>query len=76
MSVNTHSQKRETKLKPADIKYPDGGGLKAMAEKRTPTQTLEMDLLQKKHALEMAKLKEKHSSANKPKPIKLGKKNG
>lgn len=76
MSVNTTSQKRETKLKPAEIKYPNGGGLKAMANKRTTTQSLEMDLLQKKHELEMAKLKEKHAAANKPKPINAGKKNG
>jgi hypothetical protein len=75
MSVNTTSQKRDTKLKPAEIKYPNGGGLKYMAQ-GPASQKLEVEAMQKKHELEIAKLKEKHASANKPKPIKLGKKNG
>ena len=57
-----------TKLKPAPLKFPQGGGLKAMSN--TPkSQGLEMDALKAKHKVEIAKLEEKHASANKPKPV-------
>ena len=39
------------------------------------SQKLEMEALQKKHEMEIQKLKEKHVSANKPAPVKA-KKNG
>lgn len=37
-----------------------------MAKKAPASQKLEIEALQKKHEVEMAKLKEKHASANKP----------
>jgi hypothetical protein len=58
-----------TKLKPAPLKFPNGGGLKAMAT-GPKSQKLEMEALQKKHEVEMQKLKEKHAAANKPAPVK------
>jgi hypothetical protein len=63
-----------TKLKPAPLKYPNGGGIAAMAKKAPASQKLEVEALQKKHEVEIAKLREKHSSANKP--MTPGKKNG
>ena len=54
-----------TRLKPAPLTYPNGGGLKAMAT-APKSQKLEVEALQKKHEVEMQKLKEKHASANKP----------
>ena len=62
-----------TKLEPAPLKYPNGGGLKTMAQKAPVSQKLEMEALQKKHEVEIQKLKEKHASANKPKPAKPAK---
>ena len=62
----------QTKLEPAPLKFPNGGGLKSMASK-PKSQALEMDALTAKHKVEIAKLKEKHASANKPKPMKAGK---
>ena len=59
-----------TKLEPAPLKYPNGGGLKTMAQKAPASQKLEMEALQKKHEVEVQKLKEKHAAANKPKPTK------
>ena len=56
-----------TKLKPAPLKYPNGGGLAAMATKPRASQKLEVEALEAKHAAELAKLKEKHMSENKPK---------
>ena len=57
-----------TKLKPAPLKFPQGGGLKAMSN--TPkSQSLEMDALKAKHKVEIAKLEEKHAAVNKPKPM-------
>lgn len=62
-----------TKLEPAPLKYPNGGGLKTMAQKAPASQKLEMEALQKKHEVEVQKLKEKHASANKPKAAKTAK---
>lgn len=45
-----------------------------MASKAPASQKLEIEALQKKHEVEMAKLKEKHAAANKP--MVSGKKNG
>ena len=69
----------QTKIKPAPLKYPNGGGLKAAAQKAPASQGLEMEALEAKHKVEIAKLKEKHASANKVKanPSKVkAKKNG
>lgn len=54
-----------TKVKPAALLYPNGGGLKNMASKAPASQKLEIEALQKKHEVEMAKLKEKHEKMNK-----------
>jgi hypothetical protein len=55
-----------TKLKPAPLAYPNGGGLAAMANKSKPSQKLEVDAMEAKHKAELAKLKEKHAKDNKP----------
>lgn len=55
-----------TKLKPAPVTFPDGGGLSAMATKPRESQQLEVDAMEAKHKAELAKLKEKHSKENKP----------
>lgn len=62
-----------TRLKPASLKYPNGGGLKAMAT-APKSQKLEMEALQKKHEVEIQKLKEKHAASIKP--VTKGRKNG
>ena len=56
----------QTKLKPAPLTYPNGGGLKNMAT-APKSQKLEVDALKAKHEVEMQKLREKHAGANKPK---------
>jgi len=55
----------QTKLKPAPLQYPNGGGLSAMAA-APKSQKLEVEALQKKHEVELQKLREKHASTNKP----------
>ena len=55
------------KLGKEHLPYPNGGGLKAMAQKTPKSQSLEMDALVAKHKAEVQKLREKHASANKPK---------
>jgi hypothetical protein len=62
----------KTRLKAAPLKYPNGGGLAAMNQKAPASQRLEVEALQKKHEVEIAKLKEKHAASNKP----MVKKNG
>lgn len=42
--------------------------------KAPKSQKLEVEALQKKHEVELAKLAEKHAQANKPKPQKAVKK--
>lgn len=57
-----------TKLEPAPLKYPNGGGIKAMTGRTAPkSQKLEIEALKKKHEVELAKLQEKHSNVNSPK---------
>jgi len=55
-----------TKLDPAPLAYPNGGGLKAMATKPRESQRLEVEALEAKHSAELARLTEKHSKENKP----------
>jgi hypothetical protein len=62
-----------TKILPAPLAYPNGGGLKTMANKTPESQRLEMEALEAKHKVEKAKLSEKHVAANKPKPMKVKK---
>ena len=54
------------KLAPAPLAYPNGGGLKAMSTKAPKSQSLEIEALQKKHEVEIQKLKEKHAKVNSP----------
>ena len=63
-----------TKLKPAPLAYPNGGGLASMATKPRASQKLEVEAMEAKHAAELAKLKEKHAGENKSKPMSTGKK--
>ena len=42
-----------------------------MASKTPQSQQLEIEALEAKHKVEIAKLKEKHAAANKPKPISV-----
>lgn len=53
-----------TKLTPAPLAFPNGGGLKTMATKAPASQKLEVEALKKKHEVEIAKLQEKHAKAN------------
>ena len=62
-----------SKLGPAPLTYPNGGGLKAMATKPRASQKLEVEAMQAKHEAELAKLKEKHANEYKPKPLKAAK---
>lgn len=55
-----------TKLKPAPVPYPNGGGFSAMATRKKASQKLEVEALQKKHEAEIARLHEKHTQENKP----------
>jgi hypothetical protein len=59
-----------TKVAPAPLAYPDGGGLKNMATKAPKSQSLEVEALKKKHEVELAKLQEKHAKVNKPAKVK------
>jgi hypothetical protein len=53
------------------LPFPNGGGLKAAMASRAPkSQSLEVEALKKKHEVELQKLREKHSSANKPRAVK------
>jgi len=58
-----------TKLKPAPLAYPNGGGLAAMANKPRASQKLEVEAMEAKHKAELSKLKEKHAKENAPKTM-------
>jgi len=62
-----------TKLKPAPVPYPNGGGLAALNKRQSTAQKLEVEALQKQHEAELARLKEKHVAENKPTMPKPGK---
>ena len=56
------------KLGQEHLPYPNGGGLKALMNKKAPkSQGMEIDALKAKHEVELQKLREKHAFANKPK---------
>jgi hypothetical protein len=55
-----------TRLKPAPLQFPNGGGLQAMAKGNSKVQKLERDALEAKHEVERAKLADKHAKENKP----------
>lgn len=58
---------KQTKLAPAPLAYPNGGGLKRITGASAAVKKAEIAHLEAKHALEKAKLKEKHS-----KPLTTG----
>ena len=60
----------QTKIKPAPLAYPNGGGLKIMGSQAPKSQKLEVEALKKKHEVELAKLQEKHSKVNSPVKVK------
>jgi len=55
------------KLGPENLPFPNGGGLKTMSSRAPKSQKLEIEALQKKHEVELQKLREKHAASNKPK---------
>jgi hypothetical protein len=63
-------EKSPTKVAPAPLAYPNGGGLKMTANKPRESQRLEVEALEAKHKAEIAKLKEKHASVNSPAKVK------
>jgi len=50
------------------LAYPNGGGLKAMAQRRPQSHKLEVEAMEAKHKAELAKLSEKHAKDGAPKP--------
>jgi len=57
----------QTKLEPAPVQYPNGGGLQKLAiTNGRKRQQLEREVLSKQQELDRAKLAEKHSKENKP----------
>ena len=44
-----------------------------MTNKKPQSQRLEVEALEAKHKVDIAKLKEKHAKANSPKPVKAPK---
>ena len=55
---------RPTRIKPAPLAFPNGGGLAAMASQSNKIKTQEIRVAEEQHKLNLAKIEEKH----KPKP--------
>ena len=64
---------KPSKIKPAPVPFPNGGGIKAMSGSNSKRQTLEREALAKQHEVAMAKLAEKHAKENTPKSGKVKK---
>ncbi|CAB4166921.1 hypothetical protein UFOVP964_20 [uncultured Caudovirales phage] len=62
-------EKFSTRVRPAPLRYPNGGGLAGMSNGNGKTQKLERDALEAKHEVERSKLSDKHTKENKPKPV-------
>lgn len=58
---------KPSKVKPAPVPFPNGGGIRAMSGSGNKRQALEREALAKQHEVELAKLAEKHANENKPK---------
>ena len=56
-----------TKIAPAPLAFPNGGGLKHVSTGAGKRQKLERDALEAKHEVERAQLAEKHAKENQPK---------
>ena len=65
--------KSETKLQPAPLAFPDGGGIKAMAGGVSKRQKLERQLMELQNQLNLMKLGEKHFKEIKPDATKTRK---
>ena len=61
---------RTTKLEPAELKYPNGGGLEIIRATKTNIRSAEAQLMEARHHLERLQLKQKHSEQSKPKTTK------
>ena len=53
--------KKQTRLQPAPVTYPTGGGLAQMAASKNKIKEHEINVAKAKHDLEMAKIHQKHS---------------
>jgi hypothetical protein len=58
------TQNKVTRLKPAPLAFPNGGGLAAMATKTNKIKEQELRVAEEQHRLKIAQINEKH----KPKP--------
>ena len=58
--------KPTTKIQPAPVAFPNGGGLKAMARGIGKRQQLERQLVELQNQLNLMKLGERHVKENKP----------
>jgi len=61
---------KNTKLEPAELKYPAGGGLKILKATASNIKAAEQQLLEARHNLERLKLKEKHTQSKTSKKVK------
>lgn len=55
-----------TKLDPAPLPFPNGGGLAAMAKGANQRQRLERELMELTHKVNLLKLSERHTKENTP----------
>lgn len=58
---------KKTRLELGPVKYPNGGGIAAMANKQNKIKEHEINVAKAKHELELAKINEKHSKSATPK---------
>jgi len=58
---------QNTKLEPAELKYPNGGGLEIIRATKTNIKNAEVQLMEARHNLEKLQLKKKHAEQAKPK---------
>lgn len=63
--------KKNLKLEPAPLAYPNGGGLQAMATQKNSLKEKELALAKAKNELEIARIHQKH--ATKPSTTKPSK---
>ena len=57
---------QNTKLEPAELKYPNGGGLEIIRATKTNIKSAEVQLMEARHHLEKLQLKQKHAGQSKP----------
>jgi hypothetical protein len=61
------SSKFRTKLEPAPLSFPDGGGLKAVATRGNKIKQQEIRVAEEQHKLKLAQIEEKHKPKATPK---------